>query len=151
MVFMGIELRHNEHQTTLSIEEIISTALQNDSDELELAISLMFDEDSLSEYEGDEAEEYYSYFEEVVTGIRQHLGEPCFQGAFDSPDIKQWKSEICPSACADYLVVWSTPTKKLYIRYSQIDSEGEIVVAFGAEGCKCQRNTDWEHEYAHLL
>jgi hypothetical protein len=146
---MNIELRHNSYKTPLSEEKIISTALENDKDELELAVSRTFfdsdyDDPDLAP-ESDVGNDYQSYFKEAFTELSKHLGKPLFQGNFDSPDFKQWKSSVCPTAHVDQLVVWGDHSKKLYLRISQLDKEGEIVVAFGAEGCECNINQDFDY------
>jgi hypothetical protein len=135
---MNIELRHKLHKTSLSVEEIISTATSDDT-EVEMAVSQMF-EDWDDQNMGND---YSTYFEGAISEFSKHLGMPLYRGAFHSPDFAQWKSAMCLTAHVDQLAVWNGSSKKLYLRISQLDKEGAILVAFGSEGCKCSINKDW--------
>ena len=141
----NIMLSHNEYQTSLSVDEIISEATANINVELELAISLTFDicDEVPEDFDG---EDYHFYFHKVAEEITNRLGQPCFNGTWKSDEYQQWREKVCPSAFSDFLVVWPTLPKNVYLRFSQVDKEGEIVIALGVEKCECSRNLDWDYE-----
>jgi len=143
----NISLVHVEHETNLSVDEIISSALET-AIEIDLAVSLEF---NFWEHipEDFDAYDYVLYFNEMKKEISKTLGEPIFDGNNGSNGFNNWREAVCPTAFADYLVIWPTSPKKMYLRYSQIDKEGEIAVSFGMENCECWRNTGSEGDFPY--
>ena len=143
----NINLIHVGHKTDLSIGEIISRALEREK-EIDLAVSLEFNfwEDIPEDFD---ANDYHLYFNEMKKEITKLLGEPVFDGSWKSSDHNDWRKSVCPTAFADFLVIWPTTPKKMYLRYSQIDKEGEIAISFGAENSKCRTNTGSEDEICY--
>ena len=143
----NINLIHVEHETNLSVSEIVSVALET-QEEIDLVVSLPFDfpEDIPEDFDG---YDYNLYFTEMKKEFSKIFGEPIFDGNWRKNGHNDWRKLVCPTGFADNLVVWSTSSKKVYLRHSQIDKEGEIAISFGVENSECRTNTGSECDFPY--
>jgi hypothetical protein len=131
-----MSLPHNESQTELPIQEVLTSLLNGEEDNIELAASEFFSED---EYEGDDfgeftfevSEAYDKFFQASAKEITGVLGEPVFSGKL--PEAFEWVDKLDIEPIFNDIHVWEKDSKYVYLQIVWEDKDCPIVIDLGAK------------------
>jgi hypothetical protein len=123
-----MQLPHAEHQTTVPIETLLQSLIEDAPQETELAASQSFYDDP----EGKVFEIYDTYsqfFESKESDISKILGRPVFQGGL--PGAMDWAEKLGIEPGFEKICVWKKDDKNVYLQIIWEDKDCPIVVSLG--------------------
>jgi hypothetical protein len=128
-------LPHNSHLDSRSGEELLLTLSNDPTTEVDLAASKHFYDVGPGFDFHPVMQAYSACFALHQKSFTEVLGEPVYQGNWNSPDLEEWTPLLPEFASAMHLTVWKRGEQHLYLRQGSEDKETPILIALGVEGC----------------